>query len=123
MKRQVNNQVESGNGGCMSTATRRYYVYLLECRGGRVYIGISTDLERRLAEHRGGNKGARFTRAHPPVKLLAAVTVSGRSAALRLEAALRKLRRADKLRWAETPVAGAVYYSDSKAATTDTRKS
>lgn len=82
------------------TGDKPYYVYLLACRGDRLYAGITTDIERRLAEHRAGNKGARFTRAHPPVKLLAAVTVSGRSAALKLEAALKKLRRAQKLQWA-----------------------
>lgn len=78
-----------------------YYVYLLECRGGRLYAGITTDVERRLREHRGASKGARFTRAHPPVKLVATVRVASRSAALRLEASIRKLRRPQKLRWAE----------------------
>ena len=77
-----------------------YYVYLLECRGGRLYTGITTDIERRLAEHRGGRRGARFTRAHPPVKLLAACRAGTRSAALRLEAALKRLKPAEKLRWA-----------------------
>ncbi|MGB9429237.1 MAG: GIY-YIG nuclease family protein [Gammaproteobacteria bacterium] len=77
-----------------------YYVYLLECRGGRLYAGITTDIERRLAEHRGGRRGARFTRANPPAKLLAVREVANRSAALKLEAALKKLRRLEKLQWA-----------------------
>ena len=84
----------------MSTAARQYYVYVLECRGGRLYAGITTDLERRLHEHRAGKRGARFTRAYPPVTLVAAVRVASRPAALRLEAAIRRLRRAQKLRWA-----------------------
>ncbi len=84
----------------MRSKGRPYYVYLLECRGGRLYTGITTDLARRLKEHRGGARGANFTRAHPPAKLLAARRVPGRSAALRLEAALKKLRRARKLAWA-----------------------
>ncbi len=86
--------------GGMRSKGRPYYVYLLECRGGRLYTGITTDLARRLKEHRGGARGAKFTRAHPPAKLLAARRVPGRSAALRLEAALKKLRRARKLAWA-----------------------
>ncbi|MGH8284095.1 MAG: GIY-YIG nuclease family protein [Gammaproteobacteria bacterium] len=85
----------------MHAGIKSYYVYLLECRGGRLYAGITTDLERRFGEHRGGRKGARFTRANPPTKLLAARQVPNRSAALRLEAALRKLRRPGKLAWAE----------------------
>lgn len=84
----------------MSAEARHYYVYLLECRGGRLYAGITTDPERRLAEHRGSRNGARFTRANPPAELLAALRVGNRSKALKLEAALKKLRRAEKLRWA-----------------------
>ncbi|MGH8292584.1 MAG: GIY-YIG nuclease family protein [Gammaproteobacteria bacterium] len=84
----------------MSAAARHWFVYLLECRGGRLYAGITTDVERRLREHRAGNRGARYTRAHPPLRLVVAVPVASRSAALRLEAAIRRLRRAQKLRWA-----------------------
>lgn len=80
---------------------RPYYVYLLECRGGRLYTGITTDVARRLADHRGGTRGAKFTRAYPPVKLLAVRQTANRSEALRLEAALKKLPHAEKLRWAE----------------------
>ena len=81
-------------------AVTPYYVYMLECRGGRLYTGITTDIERRFAEHRAGRKGARFTRAHPPAKLLAATGAANRSEALKLEAALKRLRRAGKLAWA-----------------------
>lgn len=84
----------------MSAAARPYFVYLLECRGGRLYAGITNDLERRLAEHAAGKKGARFTRMYRPVKLLAAQQVADRSVALRLEAALKKLSHAEKREWA-----------------------
>jgi len=73
---------------------------MLECRGGRLYIGITTDIGRRLTEHWAGRKGARFTRANPPAKLLAVRQVPDRSTALKLEAALKKLRRLQKLHWA-----------------------
>jgi putative endonuclease len=79
---------------------KSYYVYMLECRDGRLYTGITTDLQRRLTEHNSGPRGARFTRANPPAKLLAAHQVAGRSAALRLEAMLKKLPRQQKLHWA-----------------------
>lgn|SRR5574340_164661 len=100
-----------GNRGRMPA--RPYYVYLLECRGGRLYAGITTDVERRLREHRGASKGARFTRAHPPVKLVATVRVASRSAALRLEASIRKLRRPQKLRWAADMGIGSAWTSST----------
>jgi putative endonuclease len=79
---------------------------MLECRGGLLYTGITTDVDRRLAEHNMGRRGARFTRAHAPVKLLAAQRVTCRSEALKLEAVLKKLNRAQKLDWAlENPIA------------------
>ena len=43
-----------------------WYVYLIECRDGSVYTGIATDVARRFSEHAAG-KGARYTRAHPPL--------------------------------------------------------
>ena len=84
----------------MSKQPKPYFVYLLECRGGRLYTGITTDLERRMQEHVDGGRGARFTRAHPPARLLAAEEVSDRSAALKLEARLKRLERSQKLVWA-----------------------
>ncbi|MHB8404107.1 MAG: GIY-YIG nuclease family protein [Gammaproteobacteria bacterium] len=85
--------------------TKSYCVYMLECRGGLLYIGITTDIRRRMTEHHEGRIGARFTRANPPARLLAVRQVVGRPAALKLEAALKKLRRPQKLRWAaENPL-------------------
>ncbi len=81
--------------------TKSYYVYMLECRGGLLYIGITTDIRRRMTEHHEGRIGARFTRANPPARLLAVRQVAGRPAALKLEAALKKLRRPQKLHWAD----------------------
>jgi putative endonuclease len=74
----------------MSDATAAWFVYLLECRGGRIYTGIATDVDRRLAEHRAG-RGARFTRAHPPVRELARLPCADRPEALRREAAIKRL--------------------------------
>lgn len=77
-----------------------WFVYMLECRGGRLYTGITTDVARRLEEHGGGRRGARFTRAHPPAALRAVKRVANRSQALRLEIELKRLRRPGKLAWA-----------------------
>ncbi|HET7675370.1 MAG TPA: GIY-YIG nuclease family protein [Gammaproteobacteria bacterium] len=91
----------------MTGLRRAWFVYVLECRGGRLYTGITTDIERRMAEHDGSRRGARFTRANPPAKLRAAVEVADRSAALKLEAALKRLRRSEKLAWLEAQAARA----------------
>jgi putative endonuclease len=72
-----------------------WFVYLLECRGGRIYTGIATDVDRRLAEHRAG-RGARFTRAHPPERELARFPCADRPDALRREAAIKRLNAAAK---------------------------
>jgi putative endonuclease len=71
-------------------------VYLLECADGRVYTGIARDPERRLAKHAAG-KGARFTRANPPRRLLGWVWVESKSAALKLEIAWKRLPRAQRV--------------------------
>lgn len=65
-------------------------VYLLRCRGGRLYTGISTDVARRYAQHVRGT-GAKFTRAHPPEALLAQRACESRQAAHRLEYQIKRL--------------------------------
>jgi putative endonuclease len=71
-------------------------VYLLRCGDGSLYAGATNDLARRLALHAAG-KGARYTRSHLPVALAYEERVRGRGAALRREAALKRLPRAAKL--------------------------
>jgi putative endonuclease len=73
----------------------RWYVYLLECRDGSLYTGIATDVERRYAEHLAG-KGARYTRSHPPVRLLGRFEYPDRSAASLAEYAIKQLNPARK---------------------------
>ena len=72
-----------------------WVLYLLECENGAYYAGITTDLERRFAEHVFGI-GARYTRANPPKRVVAAKDFSDRASASRAEAALKKLSRKDK---------------------------
>lgn len=73
-----------------------WHLYLIECEDGSLYAGIATDPARRFEEHRAG-KGARYTRAHPPRRLLAVRPIGSRSEALRAEAALKRLPRPRKL--------------------------
>lgn len=70
-------------------------LYLLECNNGAYYAGITNDLPARFAAHVSG-KGARYTRANPPVKILASKPYADRSAASIAEAQLKKLPRSQK---------------------------
>lgn len=78
----------------------RYVVYLLLCKNGRIYTGITTDLARRFAEHKLG-KGARYTRAFGAVKIIYAEKATSKSAALRREHEIKKLSAAQKRRLSE----------------------
>jgi putative endonuclease len=71
-------------------------VYMLRCRDGSLYTGATNDLERRLERHADG-AGARYTRSRLPVRLVYDEPARGRGAALRREAALKRLTRAEKL--------------------------
>ncbi|MES2720970.1 MAG: GIY-YIG nuclease family protein [Pseudomonadota bacterium] len=72
------------------TPDATWHVYVLECQNGRLYTGISTDPARRFREHASG-KGARFTRANPPVAMLGSSVCLSRSHALQREYALKQL--------------------------------
>jgi putative endonuclease len=70
---------------------------MLRCRDGTLYTGATNNLERRLATH-GRGRGAAYTRARLPVTLVWSEPAGDRGAALRREAAIKRLSRADKLR-------------------------
>lgn len=72
-----------------------WFVYLIECRDGSLYTGVAIDVEKRYAEHAAG-KGARYTRSHPPQRLLARFEHPDRSSALKAEYAIKQLSAADK---------------------------
>jgi len=71
-------------------------VYILRCGDGTLYTGCTNDLTRRLKAHQGG-KGAKYTRSRPPVALAYQETMADKSAALRREAAIKRLTRQEKL--------------------------
>lgn len=71
------------------------YVYMVRCEGGALYTGWTTDLARRLAAHQSG-RGAKYTRAFGAQSLAWAEALPGKSAALRREAALKRLPKAEK---------------------------
>lgn len=73
-----------------------WVLYLLECENGNYYVGITTDLGRRFAEHVFGI-GAHYTRANPPQRVVAVKAFPDRASASRAEAALKKLPRSKKV--------------------------
>jgi putative endonuclease len=76
-------------------ASRRWYVYLVLCRSGAIYTGIARDVSARFAQHLDGT-GARYTRANPPVELLARFACRNQSDASKMEAAIKKLAAKEK---------------------------
>lgn len=80
--------------------TRVWHCYLLECADGTLYTGITNDLKRRLAAHNTG-RGASYTRGRRPVLLLLSEMLPDRAAALRREAAIKRLPRSRKLQLAQ----------------------
>lgn len=74
-----------------------WYLYVLECGDGSLYTGITSDLERRVGEHQAG-RGGRYTRAHLPVRPIAAWAFADHATAAAAEASFKQLRRAAKLR-------------------------
>jgi predicted GIY-YIG superfamily endonuclease len=72
-----------------------YRVYIVRCANGTLYTGCALDVHARVAKHNAG-KGAKYTRIHGPVELLASWDAGDRVGALKLERRIKALRRAQK---------------------------
>lgn len=87
-----------------------WFLYLVECVDDSIYTGITVDVAARYAAHASG-KGARYTRAHPPRRLLAVVPYPDRASASRAEYAMKRLsaqrKRAFVAAWTRDPAAAA----------------
>lgn len=74
-----------------------WFVYVLQCADGSLYTGITTDVTRRLSEHLGrGGLGARYTRTHPVMGIVAAWHAQDRADASRMEWCIKQLPHAAK---------------------------
>lgn len=82
----------------INKAQNAWFLYLLECNNGAYYAGITNDVEARFATHVSG-KGARYTRANPPIKIIASKPYPDRSSASVAEAKLKNLPRIKKLQY------------------------
>ena len=79
--------------------TKPWYLYLIECTDGSIYIGITVDVAARYLAHCQG-RGARYTRAHPPQQLLGYETHPDRSSASRAEYRIKQLSPPAKRQYA-----------------------
>lgn len=73
-----------------------YSLYLVECRDGSLYTGISVDVARRITEHERGVKGAKYLRGKGPLKLVYQREIGDRSLASRVELRIKRLPRGEK---------------------------
>lgn len=73
-----------------------WILYILECKDGTLYTGITDDIERRLCTHSAG-KGAKYTKGRGPFILRYAEECENHSTALRREIAVKKLRKEEKI--------------------------
>lgn len=80
-------------------AVKPWFLYLLECQDGSIYTGITVDVAARYAAHANGT-GARYTRSHPPQRLLAVIEYPDRSAASKAEYAMKQLTAEEKRKMA-----------------------
>jgi pyrroline-5-carboxylate reductase len=80
------------------------WLYVLRCGDGSLYTGTAADVDARLALHRAG-RGAKYTRGRGPLEAVLRHSCAERSEALRLEAAVKKLPRAEKERLIAAPEA------------------
>lgn len=72
-----------------------HYLYVLACGDGSLYTGYAVDVAARVAAHQAGT-GAKYTRAHAPVRLLAQARFFSKSRAMSAEALFKRLSRAGK---------------------------
>lgn len=75
----------------------RWVVYILRCRNGSLYTGITNNLESRVAKHTAG-KGAKYTRAFGPVKLVYSKAMRSPTAARKREVVIKSLSKPEKER-------------------------
>ena len=82
-----------------------WFVYMLRCADGTLYTGVTTDPARRLRRHNSGD-GAKYTRSRRPVKLVYLEEAADHGAALRREAAIKRMPREQKLMLLKTEAKG-----------------
>jgi putative endonuclease len=79
-----------------------WFVYMIRSDDGSFYTGVTTDVERRFAEHVLGRRGARFFRGRKPLEVVYTEPGHTRSSACRREAEIKKMNRSQKVALAQS---------------------
>jgi putative endonuclease len=99
MKVQEEHSSYSSAAGAKATTTAApesvWFLYILKCRDGSLYTGVTNDIDRRFLLHQEG-KASRYTRTRRPVVLVYREKCGGRSQALARECAVKSLSRQRK---------------------------
>jgi putative endonuclease len=74
-----------------------FFVYILKCSDDTLYVGVTTNIERRIVEHNGSKRGAKYTRGRRPVILIYKAPFENRSEAQKREYSLKQLTKEEKL--------------------------
>ena len=74
-----------------------WYLYLIRCRDDTLYTGITTDVDRRYAQHQGaGNAGSKYLRGRGPLSLVFQQNLGSKSLALKEERRVKRMSKAKK---------------------------
>ncbi len=76
--------------------SKQWCVYIVLCRDGTLYTGITNDIERRIAEHNSAIGGAKYTKPRQPVKLVYMENAESRSTAAKREYRIKRMPLAEK---------------------------
>lgn len=77
---------------------KKYYTYIILTKDNTLYCGYTDDVEKRFEAHMAG-KGAKYTRAHKPVKIVYQVCFDTKVEAQKEERRIKKMTREEKLRF------------------------
>lgn len=75
---------------------KKYYTYVLLTEDNKLYCGYTDDVEKRFESHKSG-KGAKYTRAHKPVKIVYTACFDTKSEAMKEECRIKSMKRKEKL--------------------------
>ncbi len=74
-----------------------WHIYMIRCRDGTLYTGISNDVIRRFEQHqKTGKQGAKYLRGRGPLKLVFQKKIGSKSSALKMEQKIKKLSKSQK---------------------------
>ncbi len=80
----------------MAKTAVNWVVYILECKDGSLYTGITNDFDARLLAHEEG-RGAKYTKGRGPFFVRYQEVCEGRSEASKREIQIKKFSRIDKM--------------------------